>query len=167
MKNFQQKYNHLSCRLLKKQLRHLKSLENAELSTEIRYISKLLRFKYSKRTHVLLNVNEHDERMTQKFWKYCKEIFEDDETTLPDFDEKTCADFLKAHLKPNTIDANFEFPIWMKRLHTPCQSFNVSAPSYSEITKIIKRMKSSSSACPFDQISVLSKTVQSSGQLYI
>ena len=155
MKNFQQKYNHLSRRLLKKQLRHLKSLQNAELSTEIRYISKLLRFRYSKRTHILLNVNEHDKRMTQTFWKYCKEIFEDDETTLPDFDEKTCADFFRAHLKPNTIDANFEFPIWMKRLHTPCQSFNVSTPSYSEITKIIKRMKSSSSACPFDQISVL------------
>ena len=40
-------------------------------------------------------------------------------------------------------------------VHTPCQSFNVLAPSYSEITKTIKRMKSSSSACPFDQISVL------------
>ena len=92
MKNFQQKYNHLSRRLLKKQLRHLKSLQNAELSTEIRYISKLLRLKCSKRTHVLLNVNEHDERMTQKFWKYCKEIFEDDETIL-------CPILMKKHVQ--------------------------------------------------------------------
>ena len=43
----------------------------------------------------------------------------------------------------------------MKKLDQPNYSFDITAPTYSEISKIIRKMKSGSSACPFDQISIL------------
>ena len=43
----------------------------------------------------------------------------------------------------------------MKMLDTPTQVFNSSTPTYQEITKIVRKMKSSASACPLDQISIL------------
>ena len=42
----------------------------------------------------------------------------------------------------------------MKLLHEPTSCFNQEPPKYQEIANIIKKMKSSSSPCPFDQISV-------------
>ena len=79
---FQQKYNHLSRRQLKYHLSELKKLQCNEATQEIRYISKLLRVKYSKRTHRMLSEKTHDERIQENFWKYWKEIFEDENTTL-------------------------------------------------------------------------------------
>lgn len=43
----------------------------------------------------------------------------------------------------------------MKKLDEPSNPFNISPPSYQEISNIIKRMKSGSSACPYDKISIL------------
>ena len=70
--------NHLSRRQLKYYLNELKSLQNDNVSNEIRYISKLLRLKYSKRTHRILSEKTHDQRIKGNFWQYCKEIFEDE-----------------------------------------------------------------------------------------
>ena len=43
----------------------------------------------------------------------------------------------------------------MSVLKDPIQSFNTSALSYQEISNIIRKMKPGSSACPFDQISII------------
>ena len=43
----------------------------------------------------------------------------------------------------------------MKLLHEPTSCFNQEPPKYQEIVNIIKKMKASSSPCPFVQISVL------------
>ena len=44
---------------------------------------------------------------------------------------------------------------WMPKVKVPNIPFNLSPPSYQEITQIIKRMKSTGSPCPFDQISII------------
>ncbi|CAB4019443.1 Hypothetical predicted protein, partial [Paramuricea clavata] len=152
---FQQKYNHLSRRQLKYHLSELKKLQCNEATQEIRYISKLLRVKYSKRTHRILSEKTHDERIQENFWKYCKEIFEDENTILPDFDKETCTSFFRVHLKANSGKGNVEIPQWMKKFDRPTKHFNIAAPSYREVTNIIKKMKPGSSACPFDQISII------------
>ena len=41
------------------------------------------------------------------------------------------------------------------RLSAPTHEFNSTSPTYAKITAIIKRMKSSSSACPLDQHSII------------
>ena len=150
---FQMKYNHLSRRQLKYHLNELKSLQCDTLTSEIQYVSKLLRLKYSKRTHALLSEKSHDIRIQENFWAYCREIFEDGDIVLPDFDEKTCYNFFSSWLKPTYPNQTFDIPIWMKKLDQPNYSFDITAPTYSEISKIIRKMKSGS--CPFDQISIL------------
>ena len=67
---FQMKYNHLSRRQLKYHLNELKSLQCDTLTSEIQYVSKLLRLKYSKRTHALLSEKSHDIRIQENFWAY-------------------------------------------------------------------------------------------------
>ena len=44
----------------------------------------------------------------------------------------------------------------MKKLDQPNYSFDITAPTYSEISRIIRKMKSGSSACHFDQSQYLS-----------
>ena len=43
----------------------------------------------------------------------------------------------------------------MKKVNGPTAPFDMTVPSYSEITKIVHKIKGSASACPLDQISVL------------
>ena len=49
----------------------------------------------------------------------------------------------------------FTIPSWMPMLKETNITFNLSPPSYQEITRIIKRMKSSGSPCPLDQVSII------------
>ena len=49
----------------------------------------------------------------------------------------------------------FDIPTWIPRLKSPEKKFDISPPSYSEICKIVNKMKSSGSPCPLDQISII------------
>ena len=98
---------------------------------------------------------DHNERIKKNFWKYCKDIFEKDETVQPDFDESTCYKYFRNVLHEKNPRRAFQCPSWMKTMDDPTQVFNLSPPSYKEIQKIVSRMKSSGSPCPIDHISVL------------
>ena len=43
----------------------------------------------------------------------------------------------------------------MQKLNEPAIDFNLEAPTYREITKIIFKIKSSPSPCPLDQVSII------------
>ena len=43
----------------------------------------------------------------------------------------------------------------MKTFKDPTINFDLELPTYTEITKIISKMKSSVSPCPLDQVSVI------------
>ena len=58
-------------------------------------------------------------------------------------------------LEKKKTNRTFEFPSWMKKLNDPSEQFNLETPTYKEIQKIISKMKSSGSPCPFDHISVI------------
>ena len=49
----------------------------------------------------------------------------------------------------------FASPSWMKEFENPTTDFNMQAPTYAEITKVIMKMKLSASPCRLDQISVI------------
>ena len=49
----------------------------------------------------------------------------------------------------------FTIPSWIPKLKEPNIPFNLSPPTYQEITRIIKRMKFPGSSCPLDQISMI------------
>ena len=72
----------------------------------------MIRKKYKKKQR---NVINHDEKLSENFWSYCKGIFEKDEIIKPGFDKVTC----ETHFK-NTMEhinhKSFEFPAWIKLL---------------------------------------------------
>ena len=72
----------LSRRQLKKLLKSLKTTGLEDDLPKIRAISKLLRVKYSKKGFQYRNELSHDTKIEKHFWKYCKEIFEDEEVIL-------------------------------------------------------------------------------------
>ena len=97
----------------------------------------------------------NDEKIEKNFWKFFKEVFENENQVLPDFDEKTYSDYFIKSLKKNKQLRDFSPPSWMKSLDEPDSPFDKTPPSYREISKIIHKMKLSGSACLFDHVSVI------------
>ena len=148
-------YNHLSRRQLKRILKELKNDTNNEDSTRIRYVNKLIRVKYSKKSNKLCNKMTHDEGIEKDFWMYCKEIFETEDKFLPDFNKTTCYEHFTKSLKKNKHSRDYSLSSRMNILDEPTSLFDLSPPTYREISKIIHKMKSSGSTCPLDHISVI------------
>ena len=94
----------------------------------------------------------HDETIKKDFQKYCKEIFGNEDQILPDFDKTICYEYFIKSLKKNKHSKDYFPPSWMKILDHPNSPFDL--PTYREISKIIRKIKSSGSACPFDHVSV-------------
>ena len=152
--NLFEKYGDFSRKRLKIILQTLKDKNDPSFLGEIKFISKLLRAKYSKVAYRLKNSVDHNEKISKNFWKYCKEVFETKDVKEPEFNEEQCYQFFSKILEKSSHKCD-KFPSWMKMLDTPTQVFNSSTPTYQEITKIVRKMKSSASACPLDQISIL------------
>ena len=142
-------YNSLSRRQLKKSLAELKRSDANH--DEIKYVASLLRFKYSKKTHEFLGNENHNDKLNKNFWKYCKETFEVENNTLLDFDKVVCKQYFLNILKMKGREKTFRLPSRMKTVNHPQSEFDKSIPTYSEISKIISKMKASGSPCPLDQ----------------
>ncbi|CAB3986993.1 Hypothetical predicted protein [Paramuricea clavata] len=56
-------------------------------------------------------------------------------------------------VNPNKI---FQIPSSIPMLHDPIIEFDLEPPTYRQITNIIRKMKTSGSPCPLDQISIIS-----------
>ena len=67
----------------------LKSNTEADNSTRIRYVSKLIRIKYTKKSSKLRTEMTNDDKIEKDFWKFCKDAFEIENQVLTVFDEKT------------------------------------------------------------------------------
>ena len=81
--------------------------------------------------------------------------FRNKRNSLPTFSENNCwKHFMKTCHEPK-ISKLCNISSWMKHLQDPIKDFNIKAPTYNEINKIIMKMKSSGSSCPIDQVSVL------------
>ena len=149
---FKQKYYNLSKNSLKKHLKTLKSHTPKRID-EIKYVSRLLRHKLNKNT-----TNEdfdHNQRLKQNFWKYCNNQLDKEETTEPTFNENQCYDYFHRVCSETEPEREFNIPSWLNTLKHPTAPFNIDTPSYQEVNKIISKMKTSGSPCPFDHISAL------------
>ena len=57
-----------------------------------------------------------------------------------------------AKVNPNKL---FVIPSWKPKLSDPVFKFDLDRPTYQQITNIIRKMKSSGSPCPLDQLSII------------
>ena len=89
---YQEKYRNLSKRQLKKALATLKHQNDDRYTSEIRYISKLIRSKCAKKP-------DDDEKIAKNFWGFCKEVFEKEDTVKPRFNKGACHSFFKETLR--------------------------------------------------------------------
>ena len=141
-------YNSMSKSKLKKRLKNLK-LQNGKLE-EIRYVSRLLRKKLCSHDQ-----RNYEEELRKDFWKFCKKEFEQSETQEPNFDESSCYDYFRNIFFEKIKNRTFNLPTWLKPFPVASCNFDSECPTYQEITKIIRKMKSSGSPCPIDQISII------------
>ena len=49
----------------------------------------------------------------------------------------------------------FKIPSWIPFLPQPSVPYNMSPPTYQQITKVVRRMKASGSPCPLNKISII------------
>ena len=153
------KYKDYTVKELKKALQQLKS-NKCDLS-EIKYVSRTLRDKLRSNSN---NVNgsssnessfNHDQYLGRNFWGYVKNIINNVDTILPSFNMTDCLSYFSktlAKVNPNKL---FVIPSWIPKLSDPVFKFDLDPPTYQQITNIIRKMKSSGSPCPLDQISII------------
>ena len=125
---------------------------------EIKCVSKLLR---SKVDHGIASDNpridtvDHNSLIKKSFWKYANEFIEKPREKLPSFNMHRCFSHFYQTFKALCPNRVFLIPDWIPRLATPAIQFNISPPTYREIANIIRKMKTSGSPCPLDQISII------------
>jgi hypothetical protein len=153
-----EKYKSHTTKELKKALKHLKST-NSDL-TEIKYVARLVR-------NTLRNVNNnltasnhdesfnHDDYIQRNFWGYVKNVFKVKDQMLPTFTMSECFSYftkILAKINPTKV---FNIPSWIPLLPDPTIEFNLDPPTYQQITNIIRKMKTSGSPSPLDQLSII------------
>ena len=83
-----------------------------------------------------------------------KKVFRSGSSVLPSFDIVQATTYFTNILK--CVNPMKVFMIaWIPKLKEPNIPFNLSSPTYHEITRIIKHMKSSGWPCLLDQISII------------
>ena len=102
----------------------------------------------------IITSTDNDLEISRNFWGYIKKVFNDANEILPTFSKAVCADYFKQTFKCTNPSKIFRIPAWIPNLKLPTKDFDTTPPSYNKICKIIKRMKSSGSPCPLDQISI-------------
>jgi len=144
---------------LKRAIRNrLKQLKNSNANTEeIQAVSKALRTKMpsgnkSKTTELCANSRKYKTNP----WKFMND-FEPENDTKPSFDNTKCENYFSDLFSEKNSDKFFNKPDWMPDVCYPTNPMNHTeeCPTYQDITKIIRSMKSSSSPCPLDGISVI------------
>ena len=161
-KEFEAKYKDFSKQMLKNALKNLKSKATAtspeEMPREIEFVSKLLRKKANGNdldVNSKIDAMDHSAMIKRSLWDYAKQFIEKPREVLPSFDRLKCFSHFVNTFRAFIPDKIFRIPNWIPKLSQPNIPFNLSALSYREITNIIRRMKTSGSPCPLDQISII------------
>ena len=153
-----EKYKSHTTKELKKALKHLKST-SSDL-TEIKYVARLVRNTLRNANNNLTASNHdesfnHDDYIQRNFWGYVKNVFKVKDQMLPTFTMSECFSYftkILAKINPTKV---FNIPSWIPLLHDPTIEFNLDPPTYQQITNIIRKMKTSGSPSPLDQLLII------------
>ena len=140
-----ERYKHFSKKDLKKELKTLK-LNNASINI-IKYVAKEIRSRINKKPISITVATANDDEISKNFWGYAKKVFRSGSSVLPFFDVVQASTYFTNALKCVNCMKVFPIPSWIPKLKEPNIPVNLSPPTYHEITRIIKGMKSSGSPC--------------------
>ena len=74
---------------------------------------------------------------------------------MPSFNVTDCFTYFSKSLAKINPTKLFNIPSWIPKLSDPEVQFNLDPPTYQQISNIIRKMKSSGSPCPLDQLSII------------
>ena len=120
-------------------------MNNASINI-IKYVAKKIRSRINKNPISITVATENDDEISRNFWRCAKKVFRSGTFVLPSFDAVQGTTYFGNALKCVNRMKVFTIPSWIPKL---------KEPSYQEITRTIKRMKSSGSPYPLDQISII------------
>ena len=101
---YQRSTSHLEWSYPKKVLKSLK-VDKITNITEIKYVSRLLRSKLRKEEQP--DAFNHNDRIKENYWKYCKNNFETNATGLPTFSENDCWKHFMKTWNPNPKSSTY------------------------------------------------------------
>ena len=155
MKSLIRNYQGKSKNDVKKSLKVLKQSANADI-TEIRYVSRLLRDILRENTSCQVNADlmNHGYSISKNFWGYVKKIFSKKDEILPSFSMNECFDYFARTL--SSVNSRLKYSTFQ----AGCQlyqitPFNLEPPTYQQTSNVIRRIKTSGSPCPLDQLSII------------
>ena len=91
----------------------------------------------------------------KNFWGYIKSNFKQTMLPSPTFDSSTCTQFFHAFFRSIYPLKSFKIPNWIPSLAQPSIPYDLSSPSYQQITKVVRRTRASGSPCPLDTLSII------------
>ena len=152
---FCNKYKHLTTKSLQHTLKQLKM--NDSPFEEIKYVSHLLRSKLRNQdlSQPYTNTVNQDRYLSKNFWGIAKNVIEKGSAVLPSFSRDHCTQFFIKMFSVILPYKKFTIPQWIPSFNQPSFSFDQSLPSYAKVTQVIRRIKSSGSPCPLDEISII------------
>jgi len=132
------------------------AIQGSPLCDEIVFLSHRLRTGIKAKAQLNKPVTDRD-LIGVGFWPSCRKLFADVVGASPTFNIVECRDyFLRVLSIPDSLRCClFEVPQWFVSIPNPVIPLDQSPPSYAEITTIIRKARAGSSACPLDQISVI------------
>jgi len=151
---YERKYVNVTVNSLKQSLRGLKLAEPTANLEEIRYVSRLIRNRINGKHSIDRPITESDFR--RNFWGSCRATFTRAMNNVPTFTLSKGAEYFGNVLRQVNNKQSFSIPRWMPKLPKPSGAYVDHPPTYQEIAKIKKRAKPGASACPIDQLSILS-----------
>ena len=134
-------------------LKTLKVL-NAQLK-EIKYDAECLRPKLQPYTHSVLVSKNHDTQIQKNFWGYIETNFKWNMSPSPISDYSACTQIFATFFRSIFPSKSFKIPERIPSLAQSSIPYDLSPPSYHQITKVIHRMKASGSPCPLNKIPII------------
>ena len=98
---------------------------------------------------------DHNLELKNYFWNYVIHYLEKATNVLPTFDKAICYEFFKKSFKCVSPTKKFRIPSRIPSFPSYEKTIDSNPPTYSEITQIIKIMKTNGSPCSLDQISII------------
>ena len=147
---YNDKYCDLPVKSLKATLKKLKGNCPSNIE-EIRFVSKLIRSKLNKNKIIEADL---EEKLSTKFWSTCQDTFNKATNCIPTFPVTVCQTYFVKILSI-TGRLSFSIPDWIPKLNPPNFQYDDSPPTYKEVTSCVKKARSSASASPIDQLSIL------------
>ena len=127
--------------MLKSSLKALK-VSNGD-PNEIKYVAKALRLQLRKDNIASKASLDHDKQIQKNFWSYVKQHIKLSASLPPTFDSSSCPQVFCSFFRSVNPSKSFEIPSWIPALNEPSVPYDISPPSYNQVTKTIRRMKAS------------------------